>query len=174
MNTTNTLLSLKPVAAGPRRRRRSAFTLVEVTLALGVAALGLISILGLVPVGLKSNQAAIEQTVANGILSAVVADLRTTPPSSPPSNAISNAFQIQIPSNPVTAATETELYFTGEGKSSLSPTPDSRYLLTVTFLPNGSTASAVTLVNLQMSWPAAAVVADAAGSVKMFVALDRN
>jgi hypothetical protein len=56
-----------------------AFSLVEVTLALGVAAFCLIAVFGLLPIGLKTDQGAIRQTTANGILSAIVADLRATP-----------------------------------------------------------------------------------------------
>jgi uncharacterized protein (TIGR02598 family) len=49
-----------------------------VTLALGVCSFCLVAILGLLPIGLATNQAAIEQTAANGILSAVAADLRAS------------------------------------------------------------------------------------------------
>lgn len=57
-----------------------AFTLVEVSLALGVASFCLLSIVGLLPVGLTSNQASIEQTMAVNISSAIVSDLRTAQP----------------------------------------------------------------------------------------------
>ena len=54
----------------------SAFSLVEVTLALGVAAFSLLIILGMLPVSLKTNQASTQQTNANGIISQIAADLR--------------------------------------------------------------------------------------------------
>jgi Tfp pilus assembly protein PilV len=54
----------------------SAFSLVEVTLALGVAAFSLLVILGMLPVSLKTNQSSSQQTTANGIISQVAADLR--------------------------------------------------------------------------------------------------
>src|ERR1700737_1955387 len=60
----------------------AAFSLVEVTLALGVAAFCLIAILGLLPAGLNTNQTSTRQTTANGILSSIVADLRATPTTS--------------------------------------------------------------------------------------------
>jgi uncharacterized protein (TIGR02598 family) len=44
------------------RERQSAFSLVEVTLALGIIAFALIAILGLVPVGMKSSGEAIDAT----------------------------------------------------------------------------------------------------------------
>jgi uncharacterized protein (TIGR02598 family) len=56
----------------------SAFTLVEVSLAMGVASFCLLSVLGLVPVGITSNQNASEQTAAVGIATAVSADLHGT------------------------------------------------------------------------------------------------
>src|SRR5947208_6788482 len=57
------------------RAKTTAFSLVEVTLALGVAAFCLIAVLGLLPTGLKTQQASIQQTTANTICSQVVADL---------------------------------------------------------------------------------------------------
>ena len=55
--------------------RTGAFSLVEVTLALGVAAFCLIAVFGLVPVGLQTNRNATSQTAATNIIAAVVADL---------------------------------------------------------------------------------------------------
>jgi type II secretory pathway pseudopilin PulG len=52
------------------------FSLVEVTLALGVAALCLLVLAGLLPIGLKTQQASIQQTTANGIIAAISAVLR--------------------------------------------------------------------------------------------------
>src|SRR3989442_823320 len=62
-----------------RTHSTASFSLVEITLALGIAAFCLIALFGLMPVGLKTDQSAIRQTTANGILSAIVADLRATP-----------------------------------------------------------------------------------------------
>jgi uncharacterized protein (TIGR02598 family) len=56
----------------------SAFTLVEVSLAMGVASFCLLSVLGLVPVGITSNQNASEQTAAVGIATAISADFHGT------------------------------------------------------------------------------------------------
>src|SRR6266511_307398 len=52
------------------------FSLVEVTLALGVAAFCLVVLLGLLPTGLKTQQARIQQTTANAIISTIWSDLR--------------------------------------------------------------------------------------------------
>lgn len=150
------------------------FSLVEVTLALGVAAISLLAIFGLLPIGLQTNRNAIEQTAAVDVLSAVVADLRATPPTTPRGGiTTSSQFRISIPSNPVTASTATTLYFSAEGQSSTSLNPDSRYRLTVTFLPNGPGSRSATLAELKMTWPAAnSTVPD--GSAQLFTAFDRN
>jgi uncharacterized protein (TIGR02598 family) len=58
----------------------AAFSLVELTLALGVAAFCLIAVFGLVPVGVQTNRNATSQTAATNILSSVVSDIRGSPP----------------------------------------------------------------------------------------------
>jgi uncharacterized protein (TIGR02598 family) len=66
-------------------RRVHAFSLVELTLALGVAAFCLIAAFGLMPVGIQTNRNATSQTAATNILSSVVSDLRASPPGQNPS-----------------------------------------------------------------------------------------
>jgi len=44
------------------RQKTSGFSLVEVTLALGIIAFGIVAILGLIPVGMKSGSEAIDAT----------------------------------------------------------------------------------------------------------------
>jgi uncharacterized protein (TIGR02598 family) len=58
----------------------ASFSLVELTLALGVAAFCLIAVFGLVPVGVQTNRNATSQTAATNILSSVVSDIRASPP----------------------------------------------------------------------------------------------
>jgi hypothetical protein len=62
-----------------RKRFTAAFSLVEVTLAIGIAAFCLIAVFGLMPVGVQTNRNATSQTGATNIIPAVVADLRATP-----------------------------------------------------------------------------------------------
>ncbi len=52
------------------------FALVEVTLALGVAAICLIALMGLLPTCLKTQQSSIQQTTANQIISQISSFLR--------------------------------------------------------------------------------------------------
>ena len=56
--------------------KQAAFSLIEVTLAIGVAGFSLLVILGLLTVSLKTHQSSTNQTVANSIISQVAADLR--------------------------------------------------------------------------------------------------
>lgn len=152
------------------RQGSSAFSLVEIALALGVAAFSLLAILGLLATGSQVNRTGIEQTAATNILTSVAADLRATPTA----NSTSLQFGIAIPANPVGGATTSTLYFDSTGQSSTSLASGSRYRLVVTFLPNTG-GRAPTLAGLRTTWPAAVDPAGAAtGAAEMFLALDRN
>jgi len=147
-----------------------AFSLVEVTLALGVAAIALLAIFGLLAIGTQSSRVAIEQSASSNLLTAVAADLRATPRTS----AVSGQFTIAIPSNPIETPIAGTLYFSSSGQPSTSLKDESRYRCTVTFLPNEGERVA-TLTTLRMTWPAAADPTTVnAGSAEAFVALDRN
>lgn len=164
------------------------FSLIEVTLALGVAAVSLLGIFALLPVGLKTNQLAIEQRASTDVLSAIIADLRATPVTNPRGGATnSSRFAISIPANPVPSDTTVTLFFNSEGQcstdldgstkpdgSSWEPRLQTRYRATVAFLPNGAGPHSATFVNLKATWPAAALIGNADGLAEMFLALDRN
>jgi uncharacterized protein (TIGR02598 family) len=63
---------------GPRsgwRWREGGFSLIEVTIALSVAAFCLLAILGLLQTGITSQKATVEQTAATGIASLIFSDL---------------------------------------------------------------------------------------------------
>ncbi len=153
----------------PSLPRSAGFSLVEITLALGVAAVSLLAVFGLLAAGAQTNRSATEQTRAVNIISAVATDLRATP------SALSRSLQyhISIPANPV-SRTSTTLYFDSSGQSSTALRSNSRYRLVVTFLPNGS-GRAATLVALRLTWPAAADPGNATtGSAEVFTALDRS
>jgi uncharacterized protein (TIGR02598 family) len=154
----------------------AAFSLVEVTLALGVAGFCLLAIFGLLPAALNSNQIAIEQTAANAVLASVIADLRATPPTSPPGTAAtSKQYAISIPVNG-TAATQT-LFFNSDHQLAAAAT-QARYRLTVNFLatPSGGGTKSATGIALKVSWPAPVdpTKATPAGAVQTYAALDRN
>ena len=151
-----------------------AFSLVEVTLAIGVAAISLTAVFALLPIGLQTSHSAMEQTLSNDILAAIIADLRATAPTSPRGNsAISAQFGINIPGNSGGSGSSSTLYFDAEGE--VRPSANgSRYRLIVTYPSNGGGSRTATFVHLKMTWPAAAEPANAVGSAETFVALDRN
>ena len=156
-----------------KSRARHAFSLIEVTLALGVAATSLLVIFSLLPIGLQTNQRSIEQTVAADILSAVVADLRATAPTNPPGiGTTSTQFRINIPA--IGSTGTTTLFFNGAGQYATFPQTDSRYRVTIRFVSNGGGARTATFADLQVTWPAKAASATAQGMAEMFAAFDRN
>jgi uncharacterized protein (TIGR02598 family) len=149
-----------------KRRSHCAFSLVEVTLALGIAAFCLIAIFGLMPVGVQANRNATSQTAATNIIAAVIADLRATPKNSTTSSQFSIAFGTNPP----------PMYFDGTGQfagsiAPASPTPfQPRYQLNITW--TGS--AGLRYADVKVTWPAAASLANASGSVEAFAAFDRN
>jgi len=144
-----------------------AFSLVEVTMALGIAAFCLLAIFGLLPVGMKSHQNAIEQTAVAGIATGIMADLRTTPAT----NSTSPNYNIAIPTN-------TKLYLREDGSATSASGTDSKYLAWVSFSVPPQPRAA-TMVHLLITWPAAADLnnnppVNYSGSFEAVSALDRN
>ncbi len=155
-----------------------AFSLVEVTLALGIGAFCLIGVFSLIPIAVQTNRNATSQTAANGVIASVVADLRATPSGVTPSA----QFAINLPANaaspadpPPCSGTQT-LYFNGAGQVASAIGADSRYRLIVTFVRNPTGATAPTYARLKVSWPAAVdpCTTTPSGSVETFAAFDRN
>ncbi|MFA7344203.1 MAG: hypothetical protein WC003_07875 [Terrimicrobiaceae bacterium] len=78
-----------------KRDARSAFSLVEIVLAIGIIGFALVTIMALLPVGAGSNQDSAEATRAAGILTLLEADLRNTHPFS--NNGKSRLFGLPLP-----------------------------------------------------------------------------
>ena len=140
----------------------SAFSLVEITLALGIAAFCLLAVFGLMPVGVQTNRNATSQTAATNIIAAVIADIRATPTG----NNTSSQFGIPI------GTSVPPIYFDETGQFATARGNTSRYQLNVTW--NSSSFVGLFYADLKVSWPAAATPANASGSVEMFAAIDRN
>jgi uncharacterized protein (TIGR02598 family) len=141
----------------------SSFSLIEVTLALGVVSFALLALFGLLPVGLKENQNSTSQTAATSIATALIADLRATPKANPTSGRFGITFDI-----PKT------LYVDSEGNFSITLTPTARYRATVTFPASPPGAKSATFANIKVTWPAAAAVTNVSGTCEMFAAFDRH
>jgi uncharacterized protein (TIGR02598 family) len=155
-----------------------AFSLVEVTLALGVAAFALLAILGLLPTSLKTQQASIQQTIANQIISQIFSDLRADvrlPPGQYRHYEEDSGFGLHGHWRNV--ATPDTLYFTNEGKQTGtingSPPADAvfRAKITYRFPPTDTTS----LADITVSWPAQVdpTTGVPAGLVTTMVAVNR-
>ena len=144
-------------------RVATAFSLVEVTLALGIAAFCLIAVFGLLPVGVQTNRNATSQSVATNIMTAVVSDLRAT------LTTTSTSSQFAI-----TFGTNTTLYFDGTGQFTTSLNTNSRYRLDVTWSSSGW--NGLRYADVKVTWPAAVnpTTTTPSGSTEMFAAFDKN
>jgi len=123
------------------RNFRTAFSLIEVTLALGIAAFCLLTVFGLLPIGLTSSQNSAEETVVAGIATAISADFHGVTVLSS-TGATTSRFQFYLPQadrisyvNPSTQV----LYFGGDGSpsgsvdenASVANSPAPRYRATI-------------------------------------------
>ena len=140
----------------------AAFSLVELVLALGVAAFCLIAVFGLIPVGVQTNRNATSQTAATNIITAIVADLRTTPTAATSS-----------PQFAITFGTDKTLYFDASGQAATSLGPDSRYQVNIRW---NSAFTGLHYADLKVTWPAPVDPATTtpSGFVDLFAAFDRN
>ena len=126
---------------------RSAFSLIEVTLSLGILAFCLIAVFGLLPVGFTSNQTSVEQTVATGMASAIVSDLRATAFAT----GTSANYKIAIPVNSPSATQQLRLR--EDGSLDTTGGANSKYLAYISFSKPAS-AKAATPVRILVIWPA--------------------
>jgi hypothetical protein len=161
---------------------KAAFSLVEVTLALGVAAFCLIVLLGLLPSGLKTQQNSIQQTIANDIMGEILGDLRADvrlPPGQASKEGVSG---FGLHSHWLLVAQPDTLFFTnnvqmvGSGPQSGDPPapPDATFRAKITYLlpPTASTSVAKVVV----TWPAQVMPTDtavSAGRAETFIAVNR-
>ena len=74
-----TPLSQNSLPAAPPRHRRRAFSLVEVTLALGIVTFGLVSVVGVLPTALASGRQSFDQNRAAAIANTLFSSFRSQP-----------------------------------------------------------------------------------------------
>jgi uncharacterized protein (TIGR02598 family) len=157
-----------------------AFSLVEVTLALGVAAFCLLVLLGLLPTGLKTQQSSIQQTTANAIISTIWSDLRADmilPPGQYRHLEEDSGYQLH--GHWAAMQQPDTLYFTQEGKQTGTvngtPPADAVFRAKITYNPVPPTGN-TSVANIVVSWPAAVDPSSGgvpAGSVTTLVAVNR-
>lgn len=161
------------------RSEITAFSLVEVTLALGIASFALIAVFGLLPVGVSSNRTSLEQTGAASLLTAVAADMRAAPiMASGSSTSRSPVFRIEIPS---TSSPGIRHVYCAEDGSRTSA-ENARYLVSVGMTPPSTGKRSATSVRILITWPATANAnvqpdewpSQSIGSLEVVTALNRN
>jgi uncharacterized protein (TIGR02598 family) len=168
-----------------KTRLTSGFSLIEVTLAIGIAAFCLIAVMGIIPVGVQTNRNATSQTAATNIMTSVVTDLRATSKT----KFGSPQFGITIPSDHTSGAasncqpcascwnvqTQTR-YFDGTGEMVASAAALYRVTLTLVQNPTATTRTGALFYDVRATWPAQAdpCATTPSGSVEMFTAFDRN
>jgi uncharacterized protein (TIGR02598 family) len=164
-------------------KSRQGFSLVEVTLALGIASFCLLAIFGLLPVGVTSNQASLEQTAAAGIVAAVNADLEITPITDPASDQSSPKFAFTIPmaGGSATGAVPQTVFLREDGVQVANPASgNARYRVSLWFTPPPASQKKATVARILITWPAVADPDPAtapskfSGSLETITALDRN
>ena len=158
----------------------AAFSLVETVLALGVAAFAFVAVLGMLPVGLKTQQASAQQTTANAILSQIVDALRADVRLPPGQASKAEGEWANLHGHWKAVAVPDNLFFTSDGDQTgavtQGPPPaaptDAVFRATVTYLfPPTATTS---IAKIMVSWPAAqSDLTKVAGSIDMFAAVNR-
>jgi uncharacterized protein (TIGR02598 family) len=143
---------------------KGGFSLVEVALALGIAAFCLVPVFGLLPIGLNSNHATFEQTGAANVASAVVADLRGTALITPAAIQKSAYYQIPIPAafpGSTTFFVRADGSPSGNVGTSADFTQNPHYRVTLYFTSTSPTSASSNTnfsvaVRVLITWPAAA------------------
>ncbi len=147
-----------------RKRNDNAFSLIEVVLALAVAAIGLMAILGLLPQGLEASRNASDNTIAATLVHDIFSTIRTSPftsvtnvnslgfnlPTSPPCNL--GTFNNSTIGSPVVSS-----YFDKAGFTPTVTNADFYYKVVLTFqpeIPLNGTWAAVSMVTATVVWPA--------------------
>src|SRR2546428_8631740 len=134
------------------------------------------AVFGLIPVGLRAQQAGVGQTQANAIISQIVGKLRAAtrvPPGQEDKTDSKWVLHPHTGGGPWDSTPDT-LFFTNDGKGEGSAiTTASIYRATITYIfPPTDTTS---LADIKVTWPAQVDPATAApaGSVETFVAINR-
>jgi len=159
-----------------RSQSRSAFSLIEVTLAIGVAAFCLIAVMGLLPVAIKMQQASVQQTKANAIISQISSDLLADVRLPPGQASKAQGDWSNLHGHWAQVATPDVLYFTNDAKQSGyqgSAPADAAFRATITYmLPPTTTTS---LANIKVTWPASIDPATGtpAGSAETYISVNR-
>ena len=174
------LIRYPKMKAKHRLHKLAAFSLVEITLAIGVGAFCLIAVLGMLPVALKTQQASASQTKANAIISQIIdslrADVRLPPGQASKaegewSNLHGHWAAVAVPDNMFFTIDADQTGSVTQGSPPAAP-PAAVYRATITYLAPPTVTTSI--AKITVSWPAAqSDLTKVAGSVSMFAAVNR-
>ncbi len=137
--------------------RTEGFSLIEVVFALAVAVFCLLPILGLIPIGLSTNQGTVRETTATSLAEAMAVDLRATPSSA----TSSPGYGLAVPTVGGSVTTST-IYLTEDGSNTDSSgtkltAPSAKqatYLATVVLTPAAIGTLNASSARILITWPA--------------------
>jgi uncharacterized protein (TIGR02598 family) len=179
-----------------RKRPIAAFSLVELTIALGVISFCLLTIIGLLAIGINSTHSSTTQTAATNLLTAVSSDLEAAPnitpsytttiaakgtvakPAGTSISAVNNSpmFNLAIPAGGTSTTTTQTLYVSDNGLTN-STSAGATYQVNIWITPaNNATypTHQETYARILISWPAASPYTSAQGYVENVVAINRT
>jgi uncharacterized protein (TIGR02598 family) len=161
------------------RRKLPGFSLVELTLALGVATFCLLAVFALLPTSLSTNQRTVQQTADTTLARAIAVDLSDTPMTTQNSP----RYGITIP----TAGTATHTVFlqedgslSGTQDSDADPSQNPKYRATIYFVAPNTSQKTATTARILLTWPAladksaGATPSNYTGAYEIFTAVNRN
>ena len=153
------------------RARSSGFSLIEVTIALGITVFALITILALIPTGLGANRASTQLTNATNVLTGIFADLRQTPTSAAIASS-SSALNAKSPLYGIDVTQPSSTLYLDANGALQAASANARYKVTVALTQPVSGQRLATSGTLTITWPPTS--SSGAGSTSTFIALDRN
>lgn len=132
-----------------RHNARRGFSLVEVTIALGIASFCLLGIVGMLPVGLSSKRDSTASLLASGVVNSVVTDLHSLDSST--SATTTPAFKFDLANSGVQTR-----FLDKDGQDvGTSWQPDAIYRLSVKLTPPTAGERTATKARIIVAWPAA-------------------
>jgi Tfp pilus assembly protein PilV len=162
---------------------QAGFSLVEVTLALGVVVFCLVTIMGLLAVGINTTHVSTAQTAAVNILTAVASDVEATPNITPSYSTTvvkgakaetSLIYGIALPAGGTgTIATTPQKIYIGENGQVVASASLALYQLNV-WVNTSSTTQQETFVRLLITWPAPLAYTSAQSYVENIIAINRT
>ena len=164
-------------------RITAGFSLVEIVIALGVAAFCLIAVMGMLPAGLKTQRTSSNQTKVNAVMSQCVQFLRADVRLPPGQAKKAQGGWANLNGHWQSVAVPDTLFFTNDGlqngyaqvtnPNSLPAAPAGavfRATITYLFPPTATTS----IAKIFVSWPAGQTdLTQVEGSIDMFAAVNR-